>query len=99
MSIWAGTTGKLDEVPVEDILRFEREFLDYLGRKTKVLTVLRDTNVLDDKTVEDLEKAIVAFKKEFQDGHGKPLASVGTEEFDALPADDVQQEKIVKRKK
>jgi F-type H+-transporting ATPase subunit alpha len=99
VSIWAGTTGKLDEVPVEDILRFEREFLDYLGRKTKVLTVLRDTNVLDDKTVEDLEKGIVAFKKEFQDGQGKPLASVGTEEFDALPADDVQQEKIVKRKK
>ncbi|MEG2778047.1 MAG: F0F1 ATP synthase subunit alpha, partial [Aurantimicrobium sp.] len=66
VSIWAGTTGKLDEVPVEDILRFEREFLDYLGRKTKVLTTLRDTNVLDDKTVEDLEKAVVAFKKEFQ---------------------------------
>jgi len=99
VSIWAGTTGKLDEVPVEDILRFEREFLDYLGRKTKVLKTLADTNVLDDKTVEDLEKAVVAFKKEFQTGHGKPLDSVGVEEFDALPADDVQQEKIVKRKK
>ncbi|MBU6265794.1 MAG: F0F1 ATP synthase subunit alpha [Actinomycetales bacterium] len=99
VSIWAGTTGKLDEVPVEDILRFEREFLDYLGRKTKVLTTLRDTNVLDDKTVEDLEKAVVAFKKEFQAGDGSSLASVGKEEFTAIDADDVKQEKIVKKKR
>ena len=99
VSIWAGTTGKLDEVPVEDILRFEREFLDYLGRKTKVLTTLRETNVLDDKTVEDLEKAVVAFKKEFQAGDGSSLASVGKEEFTAIDADDVKQEKIVKKKR
>ena len=99
VSIWAGTTGKLDEVPVEDILRFEREFLDYLGRKTKVLTTLRDTNVLDDKTVEDLEKAVVAFKKEFQAGDGSSLASVGKEEFVAIDEADVTQEKIVKKKR
>ena len=99
VSIWAGTTGKLDEVPVEDILRFEREFLDYLGRKTKVLSTLRDTNVLDDKTVEDLEKAVVAFKKEFQAGDGSSLASVGKEEFTAIDADEVKQEKIVKKKR
>ena len=30
VSIWAGTTGQLDDVPVEDIRRFETEFLDYL---------------------------------------------------------------------
>ncbi|MDH6423848.1 F0F1 ATP synthase subunit alpha [Aurantimicrobium minutum] len=99
VSIWAGTTGKLDEVPVEDILRFEREFLDYLGRKTKVLTTLRETNVLDDKTVEDLEKAVVAFKKEFQAGDGSSLASVGKEEFTAIDEADVKQEKIVKKKR
>ena len=32
VSLWLGTTGKLDEVPTEDVLRFEREFLDYLRR-------------------------------------------------------------------
>ena len=32
VSLWAGTTGKLDAVPTEDVLRFEREFLDYLRR-------------------------------------------------------------------
>ena len=55
VSIWAGTNGKLDEVPVEDILRFERELLDYLGRNTEVLSTLRDTNVLSDETVATLE--------------------------------------------
>ncbi|UOE44608.1 F0F1 ATP synthase subunit alpha [Agromyces larvae] len=96
VSIWAGTNGKLDEVPVEDILRFEREFLDYLGRNTDVLTVLRDTNVLDDDTVAKLESGVDAFKLEFQTGEGKPLASVGREEFAAIAEEDVNQEKIVK---
>jgi F-type H+-transporting ATPase subunit alpha len=99
VSIWAGTTGKLDEVPIEDILRFEREFIDYCGRKTKVLKNLAESNELSDATVSDLEKAIADFKQEFQTGEGKPLASVGREEFDALPADEVKQEKIVRKKK
>src|SRR5512147_2516934 len=29
VSLWAGTTGNLDEVPVEDVRRFEAEFLDH----------------------------------------------------------------------
>src|SRR6187399_2276201 len=66
VSIWAGTNGKLDEVPVEDILRFEREFLDYLGRNTEVLSTLRDTNVLSDETVATLEAEVDRFKLEFQ---------------------------------
>ena len=37
VSIWAGTTGKLDEVPVVDIRRFEAEFLDYLRREHKAI--------------------------------------------------------------
>jgi F-type H+-transporting ATPase subunit alpha len=96
VSIWAGTNGKLDEVPVEDILRFERELLDYLARNTKVLDTLRDTNVLDDKTVEDLEKAIDTFKLEFQTGEGKPLISAGKEEFEEIAPEDIAQEQIVK---
>ncbi|WP_066040122.1 F0F1 ATP synthase subunit alpha [Herbiconiux solani] len=96
VSIWAGTNGKLDEVPVEDILRFEAEFLDFLGRNTEVLTTLRDTNVLSDDTVQALEKAVDDFKLEFQTGEGKPLASVGKEEFVATDKGDVGQEKIVK---
>ncbi|MGK2855119.1 MAG: F0F1 ATP synthase subunit alpha [Microbacteriaceae bacterium] len=96
VSIWAGTNGKLDEVPVADILRFERELLDYIGRNTGILTRLRDTNVLDDATVAELEASVDSFKKEFQTGEGKPLASVGREEFTAIAEEEVNQEKIVK---
>jgi F-type H+-transporting ATPase subunit alpha len=96
VAIWAGTNGKLDEVPVEDILRFERELLDYLGRNTEVLSTLRASNVLDDDTVATLGAEIDKFKLEFQTGEGKPLASVGREEFEAIAVDDVNQEKIVK---
>jgi len=99
VSIWAGTNGKLDEVPLEDILRFERELLDYLGRNTGILTTLRETNVLSDDTVTELTAAVDTFKREFQTGEGKALASVGREEFVATKAEDVNQEKIVKHKR
>jgi F-type H+-transporting ATPase subunit alpha len=99
VSIWAGTNGKLDEVPIEDVLRFERELLDYLGRNTEVLTKLRDTNVLSDDIVTSLEEGVEKFKLEFQTGDGKPLLSVGSEKFDELAKEDVNQEKIVKQKR
>ena len=99
VAIWAGTNGKLDEVPVPDILRFERELLDYMGRNTSVLSDLREKNVLSDEIVAALESGIDSFKQEFQTGEGKPLASVGREEFEATDADDVNQEKIVKTKR
>jgi F-type H+-transporting ATPase subunit alpha len=95
VSIWAGTNGKLDEVPVEDILRFESEFLDFLRRNTKVLDTLRDTNVLDDDSVSVLERQIDAFKLEFQTGEGKPLVAPGSERYEELEAEEVDQEQIV----
>jgi F-type H+-transporting ATPase subunit alpha len=99
VSIWSGTNGKLDEVPVEDILRFEAELHDYLGRNTKVLDTLRDTNVLDDDTAKALDAAVDKFKLEFQTGDGKPLLSVGTEVFEELPVEEIEQEKIVKQRR
>jgi F-type H+/Na+-transporting ATPase subunit alpha len=98
VSIWAGTNGKLDEVPVEDILRFEHELLDHLRRNTDVLDVLRETNVLSDETAETLEAEVDKFKLEFETGEGKPLASVGKESFEPIATEDVNQEKIVKRR-
>jgi F-type H+-transporting ATPase subunit alpha len=99
VSIWAGTKGKLDEVPVEDILRFERELLDHLHRNTEVLSKLKATNVLTDDIVDALDSAVDAFKLEFQTGEGKPLASVGSERFEPTKAEDVNQEQIVKAKR
>ena len=97
VSIWAGTTGKLDEVPVEDVLRFESELLEHLRRNTKVLTTIRETNNLDDDTIAALEKAVAKFKKGFATSAGSSLASAAN--ADALDEDEVEQEKIVKQKR
>jgi F-type H+-transporting ATPase subunit alpha len=99
VSIWAGTSGKLDEVPVEDVLRFESEFLDYLKRNSQALTTIRETNNLEDDTIRELEGSIDKFKKSFQTGQGVPLASVGNESVAAMEEEDVNQEKIVKQKR
>src|SRR5690606_18130639 len=42
-SIWAGTKGKLDAVPLADVRRFESEMLDHLRRNTSVLTTIEET--------------------------------------------------------
>ena len=99
VSIWAGTNGFLDEVPVPDVLRFEQEFLDYLRRNTKILTTIGETEKLEDDTVAELEKEIEHFKKMFQLGTGEPLTKVGNESVEALDEEEVDQTKIVKGKK
>ncbi len=96
VSIWAGTNGKLDTIAVEDVLRFERDLLDYLKRNTTILDTLRDTNVLDDATVAELEKVTDAFILEFQGGKGQAINKPGHEEVAAAHEEDVNQEQIVK---
>jgi len=86
-------------VPVPDVLRFERELLEFLGRTTTVLSTLRETNVLTDDTVALMSTEIDKFKQEFQTGEGKPLASVGKETFAAIKPEEVNQEKIVKHRR
>jgi F-type H+-transporting ATPase subunit alpha len=99
VSIWAGTNGKLDDVPVEDVLRFERELLDYLGRNTEVLNTIRDTNVLDDDTKKALEAAVDKFSEGFLTGEGKPLNAAGKEQFNEIQPEDIAQEQITKQKR
>ncbi|EAR25089.1 ATP synthase subunit A [marine actinobacterium PHSC20C1] len=99
VSIWAGTNGKLDEVPVEDILRFESELHDYLARNTKVLDTLREKNALDDQLIADMDAGVEEFKLGFQTGEGKSLNSVGSEQFEQIAEEDIAQEQIVKQKR
>ena len=94
VSIWAGTTGKLDEVPVVDIRRFEAEFLDYLRRDHKaILDTIAETRALGDDTVTSLDDALGSFKEQFETSEGKLLNEA---ESEALDEDEVEQEKIVK---
>ncbi|TMR92166.1 F0F1 ATP synthase subunit alpha [Nonomuraea basaltis] len=95
VSVWAGTTGELDEVPVEDVRRFETEFLDYLQSSHKgILDGIRETNDLADDAVTTLKDAITEFKKGFTTSSGELL--VKDEPVAPLGAEEVGQEKIKK---
>jgi F-type H+/Na+-transporting ATPase subunit alpha len=99
VSIWAGTTGKLDVVPVEDIARFEREFIDYVKREHGgILDGIRESRQFSDDTASSLESAYDSFLDQFETGSGQTLRA-GTEEFEALEDEDVEQEQIVKQKR
>ena len=97
VSVWAGIQGLMDEVPVDDVLRFERELLDHLRHHGDVLRNIRETKNFDDDTAAALRDQIAEFKKGFQTSEGKLLA--GREEHVALEDEDVTQEQIVRQKR
>ena len=99
VSIWAASAGKLDAVPVEDISRFETEFLDYLKRShAGILDAIRETGKFEDDNQSALEKAYDSFTDQFETTGGGSIKA-GHEEFDALADEDVEQEQIVKQKR
>jgi F-type H+-transporting ATPase subunit alpha len=67
VSIWAGTTGKMDDVPVSDIRRFEGELLDFIAHTSpEIFDSLATASKLEDDTVASLEKLTTDFKAQFQ---------------------------------
>ncbi|HEY7859587.1 MAG TPA: F0F1 ATP synthase subunit alpha [Candidatus Nanopelagicales bacterium] len=87
VSIWAGTTGQLDEVPIDEIARFEQEFLDSLRRSNNgVLDSIRESAELSDDSVRLLEQAIEQFKANFVTADGKALVN----EAAAEPLDEAE---------
>jgi F-type H+-transporting ATPase subunit alpha len=98
ISIWLGTSGKLDSVAVGDVRRFESEFLDSLRRSGKVLPTIRETGKLDDDTLSVLEKEYESFASGFT-GDDSGGIQAGHEEAEALEDADVEQEKIVRQRR
>ncbi|NNN21192.1 MAG: F0F1 ATP synthase subunit alpha [Acidimicrobiales bacterium] len=62
--IFAGTKGFLDDVPVSEVRRFEREFRDFMrSSHTEMLTDIKNSKKLNDEAA--LRSAIDAFKRDF----------------------------------
>ncbi len=96
VSVWSGTSGELDQVPLADIRRFDKEFLDYLGRdRADLLTTIRDTRDLSDETVAGLESAISEFKQQFRTSEGTLLGHEA--EVEAMDEADIDNTKITKK--
>ena len=76
VSIWAGGNGYLDDVPVEDVSRFEAEFLDDVGRKHQgIYDSIRETGQLSEDTATALKDAIDQFRRGFEITGGGMLVS------------------------
>ena len=92
-SVWAGTNGYLDPIPVEAIHEFEAGMLDYLRHNTTALSAIRDTGKLEDDTVNELRRGIEEFQKDFI-----AAKDVVTEEASEPEAEE-DAEKIVRSKR
>jgi F-type H+-transporting ATPase subunit alpha len=94
VSIWAGTTGALDDIPVADIRRFERDLHDYIQHNAKqIFDTIVETGTLPDDTVEELKKAVAEVKQEFRTS--EQIASA-EEEAEAMSAEDVGQHTVTR---
>jgi len=94
VSIWAGTTGALDDIPVADIRRFERDLHDYIQHNAKqIFDTIVETGTLPDDTVEELKKAVAAVKQEFRTSEQIAAAE---EETEAMSAEDVGQHTVTR---
>jgi F-type H+-transporting ATPase subunit alpha len=84
ISVWSGTAGFLDDVPVEDIGRFEDEFLDYLQRShSGIYQTIRETGQMSDDTTTMLKDAIEEFRGTFETRGGRLLVGENADRGDA----------------
>ncbi|HEY1704000.1 MAG TPA: F0F1 ATP synthase subunit alpha, partial [Trebonia sp.] len=99
VSIWAGTSGELAEVPVEDVRRFESEYLAWLkSAKPEILTSIAAKNEkLSDDQVELLKNSINEFKDSFEKADGQLLR--GDVPVAPLDRAEVGQETITRHTK
>ncbi|HEX2587469.1 MAG TPA: F0F1 ATP synthase subunit alpha, partial [Gaiellales bacterium] len=95
VSIWAGGNGYLDDVPVEDVSRFETDFLDYLRRShAGILQTIRESLALAEDTVTALKDAVAEFRKGFETSSGELLTG---EDEESEPLESEEQETIARR--
>ena len=101
VSIWAGTTGKLDEVPVEDVLRFEREFLDYLRRSARRHPRPASARRRSSTTTPSPSSAVGVRRvpRPVRDLRGPVASRPATRSSRRCEDEDVEQEQIVKQKR
>ncbi|MDX1657756.1 MAG: F0F1 ATP synthase subunit alpha [Nitriliruptorales bacterium] len=87
-SVWAVTNGKLDDIPVGDVRRFEKEMHEYLqSRHSDLLEELRDQKLTDERE-EQLDSAIGSFKETFEPSEELDETAEENEGWDQMSASD-----------
>ncbi|MGH3564834.1 MAG: F0F1 ATP synthase subunit alpha [Pseudonocardia sp.] len=94
VSIFLGTQGHLDAVPVADIGRFEAEFLDEVRRNSDgILADIRESKKLSDDNTARLVDAVNGFKEQFTATDGSSVVDQEAQ-AEAMDEDKVNREKI-----
>jgi F-type H+/Na+-transporting ATPase subunit alpha len=97
VSIFLGTGGHLDSVPVEDVGRFEAEFIDHVRASEEgILSEIRESKKLSDETSDKLVEVINQFKKGFAGTGG--VSVVPDEHVEAMDEQDLGKEAVKVRK-
>ncbi|WP_054951700.1 F0F1 ATP synthase subunit alpha [Numidum massiliense] len=66
VSLYLAVNGHLDDIPVEDVGRFEKEWLTFLDQENpEIVKAIEASGKLEDEVTSNLEKAIALFKKGF----------------------------------
>jgi len=78
--VWLGTAGKLDEIPVGDVRRFEQDFLEHLRAARKDTLAAIADGQWDDDITKALDAAVAEFLQTFQ------VTGGGTADIEATQA-------------
>ncbi len=79
MIIFAGTTGLLDDIPVEKVRDFEKEFYVFMDENyASVGQAIKESGDLSDEIEDELRSAIEEFKKTFLSAEGVSLDEQAT---------------------
>jgi F-type H+-transporting ATPase subunit alpha len=93
VSIYLGTKGHLDTIPVSDIRRFEAEYLDFLRRNhPEILAEIRETKKLSEDAEKRIVETVNAFKQQFTASDGSSV--VPESHAKAMDADKVGHESV-----
>ena len=82
--IWAATNGYTDDIPVDDVRRFETGLLKFVENSHPgVLAAIAEKKSLTDEIKADLKQVLEDFKEDWQQ------QATGASEFAAAPATTV----------
>ena len=98
VSIWLASNGHLDDVPVEDIRRFEADMLEYLHQNAADVYEQIDGGVpLSDDSQQALVAKTTDFKRQFQTTNGTPV--INEAPVDPLKEEDLKKNTITVSRK
>jgi F-type H+-transporting ATPase subunit alpha len=93
IAIWAGTNAYLDDVQVDDVRRFEAEFLEHIDANYEdIPTHIREQGTLPEEIEQRLHEAVKEFRRRFRPSEGAPPLKEA--EAHPMEEEEIEQEGV-----